>query len=159
MDKLRRRYGSAGIILAHHHQCSCGNGAYGVALVHISNRGAAGAKSIHRCIQNHMSDLFYLQVKPLLPVRPRLQASVLDTLHGAGVEIVSPTFMNQRRLTEDVRFVPPRHPPAARGPETPPPEEIIFDKADQKASLEELRAEREKLLAEIGVLSEKCQST
>ena len=95
---------------------------------------------------------FLSEVKQLLSIRSRLQASVLDTLHGAGVEFVSPTFMNQRPLTEGVRFVPPDHLPAPRGPESPPPEEIIFDKADQQATLEELRTEREKLLAEIGEL-------
>jgi small-conductance mechanosensitive channel len=37
---------------------------------------------------------FLSDVKQLLSVRSRLQASVLDMLHGAGVETVSPTFMN-----------------------------------------------------------------
>lgn len=56
---------------------------------------------------------FLPEVKRLLTVRSRLQASVLDTLHGASVEIVSPTFMNQRQLAEGVRFVPSKRAPAA----------------------------------------------
>ena len=37
--------------------------------------------------------------KHLLTVRSRLRKAVLDTSHAAGVEIVSPFFMNQRSLS------------------------------------------------------------
>lgn len=96
---------------------------------------------------------FLADVRHLLSARSRLRTSVLDTLHAAGVEIVSPTFMNQRRLTGDERFVPP----ATGAPPSPQavaaaPEEIMFDKAARQASLEELRAEREALESEIQAL-------
>lgn len=92
---------------------------------------------------------FLPEVKHLLSVRSRLQASILDTLHGAGVEIVSPNFMNQRRLADGARFVPGPRSPAPAPPEAPAPEEKIFDKAEEKASLEELRVERDSLLVEL----------
>lgn len=92
---------------------------------------------------------FLPEVKHLLSVRSRLRGSILDTLHGAGVEIVSPTFMNQRRLGEDAHFVPAERPAPAAAPEAPLPEERIFDKAEEKASLEELREERRTLQAEL----------
>ncbi|HEY5658034.1 MAG TPA: mechanosensitive ion channel domain-containing protein [Myxococcota bacterium] len=97
---------------------------------------------------------FLADVKHLLSAGSRLRAGVLDVLHGAGVEIVSPTFMNQRRLGDDARVVPARRAGAAAEPESPAPEAIIFDKADHEASLEDLRAERERLGAEIEALRE-----
>jgi hypothetical protein len=42
----------------------------------------------------------------LLTTRSNLQRKVLDTLHGNGVEIVSPNFMNTRTFPEDRHFVP-----------------------------------------------------
>jgi small-conductance mechanosensitive channel len=91
-------------------------------------------------------------VKHILSARSRLRASILDTLHAAGVEIVSPTFMNQRTLAADVRFIPSKVERELPGRETPPPEDIIFDKADREASIEELHAEGERLGAEISEL-------
>ena len=38
------------------------------------------------------------EVKALVSSRSRLRARVLDALHRGGIEIVSPTFMNQRQL-------------------------------------------------------------
>jgi small conductance mechanosensitive channel len=96
---------------------------------------------------------FLAEVKHLLSVRSRLRASILDTLHEAGVEIVSPTFMNQRSLAEDVRFIPGRSRRQRPKAETPSPEEIMFDKADREASLE-LRREGERLRVEISKLDE-----
>jgi small-conductance mechanosensitive channel len=95
---------------------------------------------------------FLAEVKQLLSVRSGLRASVLDTLHGAGVEIVSPHFMNQRRVGEGVRFVPPKRSQTTPTPAAPSPEEVIFDKAEEKASLEALRAEQATLRDEIGAL-------
>lgn len=94
---------------------------------------------------------FLEEVNNLLTVRSRLNACVLDTLHAAGVEIVSPTFMNQRSQAQEVRVIP-----TTRGMRAAPadstPEERIFDKADQKASLVALREERAKLGEEISAL-------
>jgi small-conductance mechanosensitive channel/FtsZ-binding cell division protein ZapB len=79
------------------------------------------------------------EVKYLLSAESALRECMLDALHTAGIEIVSPTFMNQRRLDPGDAVIP-RVPPgsatarrAARGEARP--EERIFDKADQAESV------------------------
>ena len=78
-------------------------------------------------------------VKQLLSARSRLNSSILETLHQAGVEIVSPNFMNTRDVSGQVFAAKTllKEPPAA---ESSGPEEIIFDKAEQAATLEEQKA-------------------
>ena len=45
-------------------------------------------------------------VKSLISSRSRLRESMLDALHAAGIEIVSPTFMNQRVLAVEEAIIP-----------------------------------------------------
>lgn len=89
-----------------------------------------------------------LEVKNLLTVRSNLCRAVLDVLHGEGIEIASPSIMNQRRLAEEARLIPasvqvsePAHPSSA--------EEIAFDKAEEaersEKEMQRLRAEIEQL--------------
>ena len=65
---------------------------------------------------------------------------MLDTLHRAGVEIVSPTFMNQRQIKGERAFIPeieedkPIEPTRDSTPDT-----LVFDKADQVEKAEDLR--------------------
>ncbi|KKH95761.1 transport channel protein [Methanosarcina sp. 1.H.T.1A.1] len=71
-------------------------------------------------------------IESLITARSDFKKAVLDALHEADVEIVSPNFMNQRILKEGTVFIPPKEPLKAEMPEKPPekkPEEIIFDKA------------------------------
>lgn len=77
-------------------------------------------------------------VKSLLTTRSNLHRALLDALHNGGVEIVSPGFINQRRLADDMRIVPPP------GTEPAPvvsarPEEIVFDKAEHAEKTEEAK--------------------
>ncbi len=87
------------------------------------------------------------EVKQLLTVRSRLRVAMLDQLHGAGIEIVSPNFMNQRVFTPETRVLPDE---AAGSKPAPPPvddlavEEIVFDKAEDAASLDQLIAEHKR---------------
>ncbi|HMB72365.1 MAG TPA: mechanosensitive ion channel domain-containing protein [Gammaproteobacteria bacterium] len=74
----------------------------------------------------------------LISARSQLRVAVLDALHEANVEIVSPTFMNTRAQPEGSRFVPPVLTQAAETEQTRV-EDVAFDKAEQAASLEELR--------------------
>jgi len=93
------------------------------------------------------------EVKGLLSARSRLQTSMLDALHEAGIEIVSPTFMNTRSLQAGQRFVPdPRV--ASRGSEgdTGTPEAIAFDKAEEAESLARLQRQRTELEERIAQL-------
>ncbi len=95
---------------------------------------------------------FLAEVKQLLTARSRLRSEILDALHGAGIEIVSPAFMNQRQLGAEARILPARPVQPAR--ETEAPEDIIFDKAEEQASLEDLVAEQRRIEDEIAALEE-----
>jgi small-conductance mechanosensitive channel len=75
--------------------------------------------------------------KFLLSSRSRLYASVLDTLHAEGIEIMSPAYMNQRRLGDGHRAIPPTV--TSPDPDTPVEgsvEAIAFDKAERAGELE-----------------------
>lgn len=68
--------------------------------------------------------------KNLLTARSNLCRYVLDGLHGAGIEIVSPAFMNQRKLSDDLKIIPAKvNVKVAESNRTA--EEIIFDKAEK----------------------------
>jgi hypothetical protein len=64
-----------------------------------------------------------------------LNEMVIDLLHEEQIEIVSPSFMNQRKI-DDTIFIPPKH--FTKEPETEEtnPEELIFDKAIESEKLE-----------------------
>ncbi len=88
------------------------------------------------------------EVKLLIAARSDLHKAMLDSLHGAGIEIVSPGFMNQRVLPADKLFIP--RPVADKVDKPPeamenPPENLIFDKAEQAERLEGLKDERAQL--------------
>jgi len=110
---------------------------------------------------------FLPEIKQLLSIRSRLRANALDVLHEAGIEIVSPTFMNQRQIAESPHVIPP--PPEAgeaaaeseveanaeaEAESETQPEAIMFDKAEKAGEIEELREERATLLQEIEELEE-----
>ncbi len=90
---------------------------------------------------------FLAEPKTLLSTRSRLRGCMIDALHGAGVEIVSPSFMAQRPLAPDQRVLPGAYRSSEPGPESDVPEEIVFDKAEAAASRDELTAERAGLVA------------
>jgi small-conductance mechanosensitive channel len=77
---------------------------------------------------------FLTDVKHLLSVRSKLRTCVLDSLHAAGVEIVSPTFMNQRRISDDPVVSQPSRRPSPQ--EHSLPEDLMFDKAEQAERIE-----------------------
>lgn len=65
----------------------------------------------------------------------RLNAMVLDALHSAKIEIVSPTFMNQKQVGDTV-FIPRKERQKDFIMEAAP-EALIFDKATQAKTLED----------------------
>lgn len=85
-------------------------------------------------------------VKSLLSARSKLHKSVLDALHGAGIEIVSPTFMNQRPQEKGSQMIPRKKSSKVAESEKANPESIVFDKAEQA---EEQVKQREAIEAEI----------
>ena len=93
------------------------------------------------------------EVKQLLSARSRLNGAILDSLHQAGVEIVSPNFMNTRDVSGQTFASQPlvKQPPPLESKE---PEEIIFDKAEQAATLEDQKAYLIKVEKQLEVLEE-----
>jgi small-conductance mechanosensitive channel len=89
---------------------------------------------------------FLTSMNNLLSSRSNLRKAVLTRMHGSGIEIVSPAFMNQRALDPSKKVIPAV--PVAmdtNGPRTSSqaPEEKIFDKALEAADLEELKLKLE----------------
>jgi small-conductance mechanosensitive channel len=99
------------------------------------------------------------EVKQLLSSRSKLRATVLTTLHGAGIEIASPQIMNQRRLAEGQRILPPGVVETAGTDEVDVPEEKIFDKANEAERVEKLRLDRDNAAARIVELKTLLRST
>lgn len=93
------------------------------------------------------------EVKLLIRTRSELRANLLDSLHGGGVEIVSPNFMNQRVLEKGVEFIPAVEvEPVTAEPAATGPEEIIFDKAEEAEADAAQKIEHEKLIGQIEAL-------
>ena len=98
---------------------------------------------------------FLEDVKYLISAESKLRGSMLDSLHQAGIEIVSPTFMNQRQIKPEKVFIPKashRAKPKVSPVEETRPEERMFDKAEIAESeakaeerLKEVIAEMERL--------------
>jgi hypothetical protein len=83
-------------------------------------------------------------VKYLISAESKLRENMLDALHGAGIEIVSPTFMNQRQLSTGQVFIPETRRTMKgelQAAEEPRPEERMFDKAELAET--ESKAEQE----------------
>jgi len=76
---------------------------------------------------------FLSDVKFLLTVQSDLRKKVMDVLHNERIEIVSPSFMNQRVLKDGEVMIPKKEvtQKIARKINEEKPEEIIFDKADE----------------------------
>lgn len=83
-------------------------------------------------------------VHSLISARSKLRVCALQALHEAGIEIVSPNFMNTRALDHGAPVIPQvlRKPAEAEGSQA---EAVAFDKADEAASVEEIRKQIEAL--------------
>ena len=94
---------------------------------------------------------FLKEVNKLLTARSTLRQMMLDNLHAADIEIVSPTFMNQRQMKIDAFAIPPKKRGRKKDivSDEQDPEEIIFDKADEAQKIEELQFQHDNLNKEI----------
>lgn len=88
---------------------------------------------------------FLIEIKQLLTTRSNLRKAMLDTLHKAGVEIVSPRFVNQRNLSVRQPIVPDEIIPQRASTTTVTPEARIFDKADAAEAQDKIIKETAKL--------------
>jgi hypothetical protein len=85
---------------------------------------------------------------------------MLDSLHGGGIEIVSPIFQNQRKLEPDQLFIPKFQSKKAANveQEAPVPEEILFDKAEQAEAEEKMERTLSSVSDEIKALDAELKS-
>ncbi|MFH2124332.1 MAG: mechanosensitive ion channel domain-containing protein [Pseudomonadota bacterium] len=85
---------------------------------------------------------FLPEVKWLITARSNLCRKVLDILHGQDIEIMSPTYMNQRRVDDAGKIIPTI---GQEDVSTQPvmAEDIVFDKAEQAEQTED---EKQKLI-------------
>lgn len=88
------------------------------------------------------------EVKGILTARSNLFRAILETLHGQGIEIMSPSFMNQRQIGNDQKIVP-IFVKTAPAEEAAIAEEIIFDKAELA---EQIEIEKEALIEDIKIM-------
>jgi len=80
---------------------------------------------------------FLDEVKHLVSSRSKLRAAGMDALHAAGIEIVSPTFMNQRPIGPE-RVAPATDGPSGESGSAETAERVMFDKAEEAATLANL---------------------
>lgn len=88
-------------------------------------------------------------VKTVLSARSRLHSHMLDTLHEANIEIMSPNFVNQRQIVG----TPPAIPKKLKGAEKEKAKELdninaehmIFDKAEEAESIEQKKQRMEEV--------------
>ena len=79
------------------------------------------------------------EVNRLLDKRRELRARTMDALHAAGIEIVSPNFMNTRNFDTGERFIPDVEPVAEPVDTGTSADALVFDKAEEAESVTKLR--------------------
>jgi small-conductance mechanosensitive channel len=87
-------------------------------------------------------------VKSLISARSGLREAMLDALHANAIEIVSPNFMNTRAVADDKQYIPEPTRERTRAQRTQA-EDVIFDKAEEAASVEGIRKSIELADAEL----------
>jgi small-conductance mechanosensitive channel len=87
-------------------------------------------------------------VKSLISARSGLREAMLDALHANAIEIVSPNFMNTRAVADDKVYIPEPTRERAREQRTQA-EDVVFDKAEEAASVEGIRKSIELADAEL----------
>lgn len=100
---------------------------------------------------------FLEDVKYLISAESNLRECMLDSLHAAGIEIVSPTFMNQRQVEARRVFIPKgsaRTKRKADPADEPRPEERMFDKAEIAESEAKAEDRLKEVIEEIARLDE-----
>lgn len=87
-----------------------------------------------------------------------LNAKVMDMLHKNRIEIVSPTFMNQRRVDEK-EFVPEYHAEKKQIEKEVSPEELVFDEAIKSGETEKKKELLQKMVNRIEQLKDNIKET
>jgi len=98
------------------------------------------------------------EIKTILSAQSRLNAMILDALHDADIEIVSPNFMNQRQVGETV-FIPKKVRKHEEIVQTDSPEDKIFDKAEEAESIENRKERLADVDTKLKALAEELKTT
>ncbi|MBU2880260.1 MULTISPECIES: mechanosensitive ion channel family protein [Aliiglaciecola] len=88
------------------------------------------------------------EVKSLISSRTRLNREVLNILHENDIEIMSPSFMNQRKIPDDVKIIPPKQRVNNENSESTV-DQVIFDKAEEAEQKEVLLEQLKTQLVEL----------
>jgi small conductance mechanosensitive channel len=97
------------------------------------------------------------EVKQIVTARSKLRSAMLDVLHGAGVEIVSPTFMNQRQLDPSSKIIPKHSKPVDEKKEGEI-EQAVFEKAEKAENAEQLESKLRKVAEAMGECREEAKA-
>jgi len=99
------------------------------------------------------------EVKHIISIRSKLRAMMLDGLHRAGIEIVSPNFMNTRALQPDKLFIAKDYKTGngEQYEDEPDIEKLIFDIADEAESVEKLNQLHLQTAGEIDAMKEQLK--
>lgn len=90
---------------------------------------------------------FLKDVNKLISAQSRLREHVLDGLHDTNIEIVSPTFMNQRVYSESSKFISKSKKVFSEKESNIG--DIVFDKANVAGSIEKLKNQVSDIESEI----------
>ena len=99
------------------------------------------------------------EVKHVISHRSTLHKRMLDHLHQAGIEIVSPTFMNTRAHPPEKQFIPKQSTDEQVETVAGKVEEVVFDIAEDAASLEQMREQYTNLQTNISELQKVLEKT
>ncbi len=91
-------------------------------------------------------------IQSLISARSALRVAMLDTLHEAGIEIVSPNFMNTRALDTGKKILPRGSTRRSRRRQKQA-EDVAFDKATEAASVEKIRGAIAQVNADLDALT------
>lgn len=100
---------------------------------------------------------FLEDVRQLISASSKLRTAMLDALHGADIEIVSPSFMNQRPLRPDERVIAEGGAPDTADDDAAE-NVVMFDKAEAAARVEELRTQRAELVKDVEEMKSTLES-
>jgi len=99
---------------------------------------------------------FLEEARQILSTRSKLQKEILNSFTAANVEIVSPTFMNQRQIDPKNKVIPAKPTESLvpyqdnhSGKVQTTPEEVMFEKADSAEKLAKLKSRSRELQKEI----------
>lgn len=91
------------------------------------------------------------EVKSMISSRSTLYVNIMDCLHEDNIEIVSPSFMNQRKLPDDVSVLPTKSTSVKKAAVQGAPEDVIFDKAEEAETKERTVKELHEQLVQLDI--------